>query len=107
MKVTVRKSYYDRDGVIGEKYGIPHYLFRKGDIERITGDMNTPCCLEMAKAIRDNFIGFGEEDTTLNKVQAVCIYHCHPYPEGASWDEMGIKFCPFCGEEILLKEDLP
>ncbi len=30
----------------------------------------------------------------------VVISRCHPYPEGASWDDVKINYCPFCGKPI-------
>ena len=106
MKVMVRESYYDRDGFLGGKYGLPkHYLFRKGDVEEIKGEIESSCCLDMKMALDEYYVGFGEYDDLLNEVPGVCIYHCNPYPEGASWDEMIINFCPFCGEEIILEEE--
>ncbi len=105
MIVKTRTSYYERDGILGEKYGGPkHYLFRKGDIEKIEGKVESPCCPDMELAIGDEFIGFGEFDSILNSVKAMCLYQCSPFPEGASWDEMHIEFCPFCGEKIILEE---
>jgi len=106
MKVKTKTSYYDRDGILGEKLGLPrHYLFRKGDVEKIKGVVESACCPDMELALEENFIGFGEYDSMLNRVQSICIYHCSPYPEGACWDEMIIDFCPFCGDEIIVEEE--
>ena len=58
------------------------------------------CCEKMEEAWERRFIGFGEYDCYLNRNSDVNVYKCHPYPEGACWDEMAIKQCPFCGEEI-------
>lgn len=60
------------------------------------------CCDKMKEAWEDAFIGFGEYDSILHVVDKVCIYHCHPWPEGAAWDEMPICCCPFCGEGITI-----
>lgn len=58
------------------------------------------CCEEMKEAFEERFIIFGEADTSINANNDVNILKCSPYPEGAVWDEMAIKFCPFCGEKI-------
>ena len=106
MNVKTTTSYYKRDGVLGEKYGLPkYYLFRKDDVEEIKGEVESPCCPDMKMALDEQFIGFGEYDSMLNKLDFMCIYHCSPYPEGACWDEMEIDFCPFCGEEIIVGEE--
>lgn len=63
------------------------------------------CCNEMEEAFEDKFINFGEYDYYgYQNDNNVNIYHCSPYPEGACWDEMAIKFCPFCGEEIIVEQ---
>lgn len=58
------------------------------------------CCREMMKAMDDDFIKFGEYDHFLNEDSNMNIFHCNPYPEDPIFDEMPIKFCPFCGEKI-------
>mgnify|MGYP000468811137 CR=1 FL=1 len=63
------------------------------------------CCDDMKEAWDDDFIGFGEKfDSILNYDHCVNIYKCHPYPEGACWITMGIKYCPFCREEIKIEQ---
>jgi len=61
------------------------------------------CCGEMEKAWEERVVNFGEYDNILNRDNNVNIYKCEPYPEGAVWDEYPIKFCPFCGEQIIIK----
>lgn len=52
----------------------------------------------MAEAIEDKFIGIGEfEYQDGNELN---IYFCNNWIEGSSWDEMEIKYCPFCSKEI-------
>ncbi len=58
------------------------------------------CCGAMRRAFNDKFIFFGEYDGTLNQDRNINIGLCHPYPEGACWDEIPIKLCPFCGEAL-------
>jgi len=62
------------------------------------------CCRKMENAFCDRFIFFGEYDGTLNEDNNMNISICKPYPEGACWDELSIKLCPFCGETIELIE---
>jgi len=62
------------------------------------------CCDDMRHAFNDNFVFFGEYDGTLNQDKNINIGLCHPYPEGACWDEVAIKLCPFCGEVVELIE---
>jgi hypothetical protein len=54
------------------------------------------CCTNMGEAWRDGFIGFGEREFNLGEITEVCIYK---YAYGG-YDEMPIKFCPFCGKQI-------
>lgn len=78
----------------------------KNSIEEISGIPCDFCCEVMAGAWEEDFISFGEFEGLLNKNGNVNIYHCRPYPEGAFWDELAIKFCPFCGEKIeIIDED--
>lgn len=61
------------------------------------------CCEKMEEAIDEGFVKFGEfDDYPFNKNTNLNIFLCHPYPEGACWDEMPIKYCPFCGEEVKI-----
>lgn len=63
------------------------------------------CCKQLEDAWNDGFICFGEyEYTYLNTNKELNIAKCYPYPEGVCWDELAIKFCPFCGTEIQLIE---
>lgn len=76
-----------------------------GSVEKVIGAPAEFCCEEMAEAWKEKFISFGEYDGILNKDGNVNIYHCSPYPEGACWGELAIKFCPFCGEEIEIVDE--
>ena len=58
------------------------------------------CCPRMEEAWRDSAVGFGEFDSSYVEQEGVNIYRCHPYSEGAVWDEYRIDFCPFCGLRI-------
>jgi hypothetical protein len=61
------------------------------------------CCEEMKEAWNDRFIGFGEFDSyPINRIVDVCVYRCFAYPEGAFYNEMPLKYCPFCAEEIKI-----
>lgn len=68
------------------------------------------CCEKMEEALKDEAISFELVDGELgdaalgNYVPALAFELCHPYPEGACYDYYGINFCPFCGEEVKLKE---
>jgi hypothetical protein len=82
------------------------WIIKVGELAEITCEIIDFCCEEMEDAwkSRDRFIGFGEFDGMLNKDCNVNIYHCSPWPEGAVWDEMAIRFCPFCAEPIEIEE---
>lgn len=75
-----------------------------GDVYEITCSNIIFCCDEMENAWSDDFIKFGEFDSNLNRDENVNISKCYPYPEGAVWHEMAIKFCPFCAEIIEIKD---
>lgn len=65
------------------------------------------CCDDALEAERESFLHFGEYDSVLNKDTNINIIKCSPYPEGAVFDEMSIKYCPFCGKKIIIEvEDL-
>lgn len=74
--------------------------WKKGDVEVVKEIKHSACCPEMAAAWDHGFIGFGEKEGLLNRVEKVCIYDCSAYPEGAVWDDMPISHCPFCGVRI-------
>lgn len=78
------------------------YTLRKGDIHDIKLKEITFCC-ETMKNVWDEFIGFGEEDSILNRESTVNIYNCHPWPEGAVWDSKPISYCPFCATKIEIE----
>lgn len=86
MRIKTSTEYYE-----GKVYGI-----KAIDVEF--------CCDDMKGAFEENYIRFGEypPDSILNYDSNVNIYRCFPYPEGACWDEMPIKYCPFCAEEIQI-----
>jgi len=56
------------------------------------------CCVAMEDAWVQGAIVFGGFDC--GHTNSINIGLCHPYPEGASWDNFEISFCPFCGEAI-------
>ena len=65
------------------------------------------CCNDMKIALDEHFIGLGDYDNgsfvmPKNEI-AINIYQCSPYPEGATWDDMPIQFCPFCGSKIIIE----
>jgi hypothetical protein len=62
------------------------------------------CCIAMKEAWDDGVLHFGEAEDTYAYVPEVNISDCHPYPEGACWDDYKINFCPFCGDNITLVE---
>lgn len=72
-------------------------LHKKGDIKNIEVKDIDFCCDGMKKAW-GKFIEFGDYKKSLN----INIFNCSPWPEGAVWDEMAIKYCPFCGTEIVV-----
>lgn len=60
------------------------------------------CCDEMEEAWEDRVIGFGAHDEETVEA-AVNLYDCKIWPEGPIWTEYAIRFCPFCGQEVLLE----
>lgn len=75
--------------------------YKKGDIRRILlEEIEDYCCKEMKEAIEKRYIVFGEYDSILNRDINLNIIHCFPYPEGACFDELEIKYCPFCAKEF-------
>lgn len=61
------------------------------------------CCKEMENAMEEKFISVGDYEEGIsgtNPIFEVNIYKCHPWPEGTCWDDMQIKYCPFCGKKI-------
>lgn len=62
------------------------------------------CCEQMELAFKENFIGFGDYDSMVNKDLNVNIYKCFIFPEGASHDSMKLNNCPFCGNTIKTLE---
>jgi hypothetical protein len=61
------------------------------------------CCVEAKEAFEELFMRFGDWDG-VPICPEVNIFRCHPYPEGAVFDQMPIRYCPFCGKEIVLIE---
>ncbi len=58
------------------------------------------CCSKM----KDSSIGFGEYgEIQFNEEKGYNIYKCFPYPEGTVWVSEPIRYCPFCGEKIVLE----
>ena len=94
MKLTAKIHRY-KETSVGNVITI-----KAGDVKEIKAEDITFCCDEMKEAWNDRFIGFGEFESLLNHNSDVNIYHCLPYPEGAVFDEMAIKHCPFCGAKI-------
>ena len=81
-------------------------LHKKGSIKSYLYTVLHWCCDDMKSAFDDDFICFGEYDSNgLNKDIDVNITKCSPYPEGASWQEVSITFCPFCGKKIKIIDD--
>ena len=73
--------------------------------EYILLEITEPCCDEMKKALEDAAVGFGEfNDCILNCDCNFNFADCHPYPEGAVWDEYPIRYCPFCGMKVETEE---
>ena len=89
MKIKVVKNRYDDNN----------------EFEEVIPEFFESCCNESYKAWQDGAIGFGGMDL-VNKIEDVCIYAIHAYPEGAVWDSYPIKYCPFCGKEVevIIKE---
>lgn len=96
MILTFKKYFYQYSSSLG--------FFKRGDLEKIEVKEIHFCCEKLKKAFGGIFVGFGEVDSCLNKNEDINIYHCDAYPEGACWESMPIKFCPFCATELKVKE---
>lgn len=59
------------------------------------------CCDQMKESFDDRLIIFGPYEYGVDS--NVNIIDCKAWPEGASYSENPIKFCPFCGDEIITK----
>lgn len=89
----------------GANIGYPFNRKPEDVYEYILLEMTDPCCQEMGNALEAEAIGFGEfHDTILNRDCNINFADCHPYPEGAVWDEYPIRFCPFCGQQVETEE---
>ena len=109
MRIEIIKKYVCKCGKEDHPhtYGIrKKELHTKGNFKSFEAIFEMYCCKDMEEAIREDFIKFGEFDSMgMNKVTYLNIFHCSPYPEGACWDEMAIKYCPFCGEKITFQKE--
>lgn len=77
---------------------------KKGDVKNIKVVKHVYCCSGMKSAMDEHYVVFGEyESSGLNKNKNVNIIQCSPYPEGAVFNELPIKFCPFCSASIKIK----
>jgi len=89
----------------GATLGYPFREKPEAVYEYVLLEMTAPCCIGMKEALENEAIGFGEfHDTILNCDCNINFADCHPYPEGAVWDEYPICFCPFCGEKVETEE---
>jgi len=100
MLITTKTTYRKNDSRIGS-----FVVWQKGDVENIEVVKYDYCCEHMRNAIDESFIHFGEVDACgINKDNNLNIINCHPYPEGASFNTLPIKFCPFCRSKIEIEE---
>jgi len=98
VEIKIIKIRHDDDYISDN---LPFLSHKKGDIESIDCKIEKYCCDDIEKAMEDNFVCFGEyESYGFNKNENVNIVKCLPWPEGAFFEEMAIKFCPFCGNKI-------
>jgi len=80
------------------------FPYKKGEIFELKAGKTAFCCDQMKASWDDHFVGFGEyEYDSLTTESAVNIYKCAPYPEGACWEEVAIKYCPWCKAEIEIE----
>lgn len=75
----------------------------QGNLDGYIGEVIKFCCNDMKEAFDEEFIVFGKIDDYCSCNADVNITMCKPYPEGIIWEEMPIKFCPFCKEKIVVK----
>lgn len=99
MKLKAIRSYWSKNGNRRLKPG-EELIVEAGGLAEISAEVTSFCCDEMERAWADQFIDFGEFESMANKNNDVNIYVCCVYPEGAFWDEIPIRFCPFCAERI-------
>lgn len=98
MKVLILKVHWCKCGNSEH----PHKYIKKPELHGKNGiktnvyDIDEPfCCIEMAKALDENFVSFGNPAYSMTKDSFFCI-------SNNSWgaDIMKIDSCPFCGEKI-------
>jgi glutaredoxin len=104
MKVQIKTKLREEDVYLGP-LSFRTIFKRKGTIEdcRVVGSPQF-CCEKMKEAWEERAIIFGEIDGVHTNAD-VNITLCHPYPEGACFDEYPIKFCPFCAEPIIILDE--
>jgi len=73
----------------------------KGNIRDYPMESIIYCCDDMREAFDDGIIKFGAHEYGADS--NVNIIDCKAWPEGASYSETPIRFCPFCGENIITK----
>lgn len=102
MEVTTKTEYLSRRivGPNGRASAVNQVYDIKEEVTRW-------CCDDMREAWgkdygQNQYIGFGEYEYGLNRDRNVNIYHCSPWPEGAAWHKLAIRFCPFCAERIII-----
>jgi hypothetical protein len=102
-----KQTHHPHKGIKNEE------LHGKGLADKAVPTVDKFCCTDMEEAYNDEFISLGnyetgatyDRDGNLDNAQ-LNIFKCSPYPEGACWGEMAIRFCPFCGEAITIKHEV-
>lgn len=96
MKVKFEVIYWCECG----NYPHPHLNHKKrNNVYQYNEKIDNFCCDDMENAYKEDFIIFGAKDDNWSD-KNINITHCSPWPDGASWSEMPISFCPFCASKI-------
>ena len=59
------------------------------------------CCNKMEESYMDDWVIFDQEERATDKTMN--IQKCFLYPEGSFMEYRAIRFCPFCGKEIVIE----
>lgn len=98
LKVLILKVYWCKCGNSEH----PHKRIRNKALHGQNGiktnvyDIEGPfCCTKMEKALKEEFISFGDPEYTMTKDNFFCIIN-----KGWAGNTIRIDFCPFCGAQI-------
>lgn len=96
MKIKIQKHYYSKKSQI-----------KPGQLQAVTSSLRDAefCCASLKCAVFDGaYVGFGDySQKVYNTDMDINIYAYSAYNDNRV-EEVGIRFCPFCGEKIEITE---